>query len=50
MLLMMCLLMGLIKQSTMIGWRSLHSRICLRWVRRCSGSIADLAKREEAIL
>ena len=50
MLLVMYLSMGLIKQSTMIGWRSLCSRICLRWVHYCSESTADLAEREEVIL
>jgi len=50
MLLVMYLSTGLVERSTMIGWRSLHSRICLRWVHHCSGSTADLVEREEAIL
>ena len=50
MLLAMYLLTGLVKRSMMIGWRSLHSRICLRQVCHCSESTADLAEREEAIL
>jgi len=49
-LLAMYLLMGLVRRSMMIGWRSLYSRICLRWVCRCLGSTADLAEREEVIL
>jgi len=50
MLLAMYLLTELVKQSIMIGWRSFHSRICLRRVCHCSGSTADLAEREEVIL
>jgi len=50
MLLVMYLSTGLVKRSIMIGWRSLHSRICLRQVCCCSGSIADLVEREEVIL
>jgi len=50
MLLVMYLSTGLVKQSMMISWRSLCLRICLRQVRCCSGSTADLAEREEAIL
>jgi len=50
MLLVMYLSTGLVERSTMIGWRSLHSRICLRWVHCWSGSTADLVEREEAIL
>ena len=50
MLLAMYLSTGLVKRSTMIGWRSLHLRICLRWICCCLGSTADLVEREEAIL
>ena len=50
MLLVMYLSMELVKQSTMISWRFLHLRICLRQVCYCLGSTVDLAEREEVIL
>jgi len=50
MLLVMYLSIELVRQSIMIGWRSLRSRICLRQIRCCLESTADLAEREEAIL